>query len=136
MALQEQIYSCLATAGQRASFGAEASQTVRGTACLPSDLGLQHLGCPLLSLDGCPALLLGVAALGAERAEGNVASITATPVISLQIHLQQRVMPLVPSADCSRADPSRRGRVGGQDHIAALDSPELAVPNDTSTYLC
>ena len=118
MALQEQTYSHPAAAVQRASFGAGASQTVRGTVCLPSDLGLQHLGCPLLSLAGCPALLLDVATLGAERAERNMASTAATPNISLQIHLQQRVMLLVPSADCSRAGPSRRARVGGGDNVA------------------
>lgn len=54
-----------------------------------SDLGLQHLGCPLLSLAGCPALLLDVAILGAERAEENTAFIATTPIMNLQIHLQQ-----------------------------------------------
>lgn len=103
MALREQIYSHPAAAVQRASFGAGTSQMARGMACLPPDLSLQHLRCPLLPLAGCPALLLDVDTLGAERAEGNVAFTTATPIISLQIHLQWWIMLLVPSADCSRA---------------------------------
>ena len=117
MALWEKICSCPAAAVQRASFGAGDSQTVRGMARLPSDLDLQRLGCPLLPVAGCPALLLDIATLGEERAERKVAC-TAATYRSLQIDLQWWVMLLLPAADCSRAGTSGKGRVGGRDNGA------------------
>lgn len=78
MTLWEQICRHPDAAVQRTSFGAEDSQMAGGTAHLPSDLVLQLLGCPLLSLAGCPALLLDMATFGTERAEGNVACTAAT----------------------------------------------------------
>lgn len=106
MALWEQIYSPSAAVLQRGSSGSRASQGVRA---VTSELGLQHLGYSLLSLAGCPALLLDAAILRAERAEENMAFTATTPIMDLQIHRHQWVMLTTPGLVC----PGEAGREAG-----------------------